>query len=68
MQNFLDLEERLKDLTSDLQKLKEEFASTVVNPDTVRAQHQLNHEDVTNKNRSFFNMLNGKSKNTETVL
>ena len=25
MQNFLDLEEGLKDITSDLQKIKEEF-------------------------------------------
>ena len=25
MQNFLDFKERLKDITSDLQKLKEEF-------------------------------------------
>ncbi|KAL9981408.1 hypothetical protein ACROYT_G010109 [Oculina patagonica] len=68
MQNFLDLEERLKDLTSDLQKLKEEFSTTVVNPDTVRTQRHLNDQDVTNKNRSFFNMLNGKSKTAETVL
>lgn len=69
MQNFLDLEERLKDLTTDLQKLKEEFASTFANPDALlRPQRQLSDDDATNKNRSFFNMLNGKSKNTETVL
>ena len=64
MQNFLDLEERLKDLTNDLQKLKEEFASTIVNKDT---QRQLNNE-VPNKKRSFFGLLNGKSNDTETVL
>ena len=64
MQNFLDLEERLKDLTNDLQKLKEEFASTIVNKDT---QLQLNNE-VPNKKKSFFGLLNGKSNDTETVL
>lgn len=69
MQNFLDLEERLKDLTTDLQKLKEEFASTVANPDALRVQNHLLDEDLKNKNRSFFGMLNGKSKpDTETVL
>lgn len=64
MQNFLDLEERLKDLTADLQKLKEEFASSIVNKD---AQRQLNDEGP-NKKSSLFGLLNGKSKNTETVL
>lgn len=67
MQNFLDLEERLKDLTTDLQKMKEEFASTIANPDTMKTHRQLN-DDVPNKNRSFFSMLNGKTNNTETVL
>ena len=52
MQNFLDLEERLEDLSNDLRKLKEEFASTIVNMDTAKTQRQLN----------------GKSTNTETVL
>ena len=67
MQNFLDLEERLKDLTSDLQKLKEEFASTIVNMDTAKTQCQMNDE-IPNKKSSFFGLLNGKSNNTETVL
>ena len=67
LQNFLDLEERLKDLTSDLQKLKEEFASTNVNMDTAKTQCQMNDE-IPNKKSSFFGLLNGKSNNTETVL
>ena len=67
MQNFLDLEERLKFLTTDLQKLKEEFAGTITNVDTDRRHHQIN-DDVPNKRRSLFSMLNGKSHNTETVL
>lgn len=47
MQNFLDLEERLKDLTTDLQKLKEEFASTFANPDALlRPQRQLSDDDA----------------------
>ena len=62
MQSFVDLEERLKDLTTDLQKMKEEFAGTISNTDG------LSKEDATNMNRSFFDMLNGKSKNAETVL
>lgn len=67
MQNFLDLEERLKDLTSDLQKLKEEFSSNIVNLETSKTQRQFNNE-VPNNKRSFFGLLNGKSNNTETVL
>ena len=67
MQNFLDLEERLKDLTNDLQKLKEEFAGTIVNMDTAKAHQQLDDE-VPTKKSSFFSLLNGKSNNTETVL
>lgn len=31
MHNLLDFEERLKELTSDLQKLKVEFAKTIAN-------------------------------------
>ena len=66
MQNFLDLEERLKDITSDLQKLKEEFEgaanglSLVDSPEYSRP-----------KERSFSNNmldLKGKSKNTETIV
>ena len=67
MQNFLDLEERLKDLTTDLQKLKGEFSRTIVNMDTAKAHRQLDDE-VPKKRSSFFSMLNGKSNNTETVL
>ena len=58
MQNFLDLEERLEDLSNDLRKLKDEFASTIVNMDTAKTQCQMNDEGL----------LNGKSNNTETVL
>lgn len=67
MQNFLTLEERLKDLTTDLQKLKEEFASNIANMDSAKTYRQLDDE-VPNKKSSFFSMLNGKSHNTETVL
>ena len=59
MQNFLDLEEGLKDITSDLQKLKEKL-SPVGSPEYSRS-----------KERSFFNNmldLNGKSKNIETIV
>ena len=66
MQNFLDLEERLKDITSDLQKLKEEFEgaanglSPVGSPEYSRP-----------KERSFFNNmldLKEKNKNIETIV
>ncbi|XP_066018735.1 uncharacterized protein [Pocillopora verrucosa] len=66
MQNFLDLEKRLEDITSDLQKLKEEFEgaanglSLVDSPEYSRP-----------KERSFSNNmldLKGKSKNTETIV
>ena len=66
MQNFLDLEEGLKDITSDLQKIKEEFEgaanglSPVGSPEYSRP-----------KERSFFNNmldLKGKSKNIETIV
>ena len=66
MQNFLDLEKRLEDITSDIQKLKEEFEgaanglSLVDSPEYSRP-----------KERSFSNNmldLKGKSKNTETIL
>ena len=62
MQNFLDFKERLKDITSDLQKLKEEFEG---------AANDLSREHSRPKERSFsINMLdlNGKSKNTETIV
>ena len=66
MQNFLDFKERLKDITSDLQKLKEEFEgaanglSPVGSPEYSRP-----------KERSFFNNmldLKGKNKNIETIV
>ena len=66
MQNFLDFKERLKDITSDLQKLKEEFEgaanglSPVGSPEYSRP-----------KERSFFNDmldLKGKSKDIETIV
>ena len=66
MQNFLDLEERLKDITSDLQKLKEEFEGATNGLSPVGSP-----EYSRQKERSFFNNmldLNGKSKNTETIL
>ena len=62
MQNFLDLEEGLKDITSDLQKIKEEFEG---------AANGLSPEYSRTKERSFFNNmldLNGKNKNTETIV
>ena len=62
MQNFLDLEEGLKDITSDLQKIKEEFEG---------AANGLSPEDSRPKERLFFNNmldLEGKNKNTETIV
>ena len=62
MQNFLDFKERLKDITSDLQKLKEEFEG---------AANDFSREYSRPKEHSFsINMLdlNGKSKNTETIV
>ena len=62
MQNFLDLEEGLKGITSDLQKIKEEFEG---------AANDLSREYSRPKERSFsINMLDqkGKSENTETKL
>ena len=55
MQNFLDMEERLRDFTADLQKIKEEFAVTIANVDTLRGQHRQRSEDMSSpeKGRSF---------------
>ena len=65
MQNVQNLEERLKDITSDLQKLKEEFESAVngLSPVGIPEYSRL-------KERSFFIMLDQKrkSENTETKL
>ena len=66
MQNFLDFKERLKDITSDLQKLKEEFEGAANGLSPVGS-----HEYSRPKERSFFNnmlYLKGKSKNTETIV
>ena len=70
MQNFLDMEERLRELTADLQKMKEEFASTIANGDATKGHYQQwsNDIDDTNGKQSFFDLLNGKSKHPETVL
>lgn len=70
MQNFLDMEERLRELTADLQKMKEEFASTIANGDATKGHYQQWSNDIDDANgkQSFFDLLNGKSKHPETVL
>ena len=71
MQNFIQMEERLKDLTEELQKMKEEFASTIANGDALKLHRQkwLDENDTAEDNRSFFDIFkNGRSKNTATVL
>ncbi|XP_015772549.1 PREDICTED: uncharacterized protein LOC107350788 [Acropora digitifera] len=68
MQKFLEMEERLRDFTADLQKMKEEFAGTIANGDMFRGQHRQTSEDMASpeKRRSFFDLLNGKRKYPET--
>ena len=66
MQNFLDLEKRLEDITSDIQKLKEEFEGAANGLSLVDSP-----EHSRPKERSFYNNmldLKGKSKNTETIV
>ena len=66
MQNFLDLEKRLEDITSDIQKLKEEFEGAANGLSLVNSP-----EHSRPKERSFSNKildLKGKSKNTETIV
>lgn len=46
MQNFLGMEERLRDLTADLEKMREEFASTIAYGDTFREQRRQRSEDM----------------------
>ena len=64
------MEERLKDLTADIQRMKEEFASSISNGDALKGHHPQwsDDTDAGDRKRSFFDMLNGKSKNPETVL
>ena len=65
MQNFIELEERLQDLTTELRKIKEEYASTITHQRHKRSDDHDNEDD----NRPLFNFFkNGKSKNTETIL
>ena len=68
MHNFLEMEERLRDFTADLQKMKEEYAATIANGDTFRGQYKQWSGDMNSpkKGRSFFDLLNRKSKNPET--
>ena len=71
MQNFVEMEERLRDLTADIQKMKEEFAGTMsVNGDVLKGKYKewSDENNSEEKRRSFFGMLNGRSKNPETVL
>ena len=66
MQNFLDLEKRLEDITSDIQKLKEEFEGAANGLSLVDSP-----EHSRPKERSFSNNmldLKEKSKNTETIV
>ena len=66
MQNFLELEKRLEDITSDIQKLKEEFEGAANGLSLVDSP-----EHSRPKERSFSNNmldLKGKSKNTETIV
>lgn len=70
MQSFVEMEERLRDLTTDLQKMKEEFAGTIGTDRALRGRNRqcLDQTDQPDKGRSFFDMLNRRSKNSETVL
>ncbi|XP_044173661.1 uncharacterized protein LOC114960956 isoform X2 [Acropora millepora] len=56
MQNFLGMEERLRDFTADLEKMREEFASTIAHEDTFRGQQRQRPEDMNSagKGRSLF--------------
>ena len=66
MQNFLDLEKRLEDITSDIQKLKEEFEGAANGLSLVDSP-----EHSRPKERSFSNTmldLKGKSNNSETIV
>lgn len=70
IQSFVEMEERLRDLTTDLQKMKEEFAGTIGTDRALRGRNRqcLDQTDQPDKGRSFFDMLNRRSKNPETVL
>lgn len=41
MQSFLEIEERLKEFTADLQKMKEEYAGTMANGDLFKGQQTV---------------------------
>ena len=53
-QNFLEMEERPRDFTADLQKVKEEFAGSIANGDTFRGQQRSEDLNSPEKGRSFF--------------
>lgn len=56
MQNFLGMEERLREFTADVEKMREEFASTIAYEDTFRGQQRQRPEDMNSaeKGRSLF--------------
>ena len=62
------MEERLKDLTADIQKMKEEFAGTISANGDGKYKGWSDDSNSAEKRRSLFDMLNGRSKNPETVL
>ncbi|XP_068747337.1 uncharacterized protein [Montipora capricornis] len=69
MQSFLEIEERLKEFTADLQKMKEEYAGTMANGVLFRDSRQRSDDmNSVEKRRSFFDILNGKNKNPETTI
>ena len=40
MQNFIEIEKNLNELIGELQKMKEEYASTIADGDTSKHNHQ----------------------------
>ena len=66
MQNFLDFKERLKDITSDLQKLKEEFEGAANGLSLVDSPEYSRPKECSFSNNMLD--LKGKSKNTETIV
>ena len=67
MQQFTDVEERLKELFSDIQNMKEELVSAMAGQESGKSsQYNWPKDEKVDKKPSVFSVFNGKSSEDKT--